>query len=257
MDDYEEYDEEIPYQNPEEIGQMAIYSALNSLVFFANNLDFSNQAMNLTIVDEFIMDLEYGYLRSKFDETNTPYQPIFLSAQSQMWIFSAYELMRTWREKISKYLKAADNGGLPLKLKELQKPIGYENYTIQRRIDEITLLIKNPELVETMRDDLKRTQMLFTQMELLRMSLAKHQMRKRPSAAVLTPTVGYMNRWCGSLEYQINSGQVIICNLSRRDIADGIRTIPAMTVPSDEDLNSFEIAMREPSDDEVKSIFQD
>jgi len=74
MDDYEEYDEEIPYQSPEEIGQMATYSALNSLVFFANNLDFSNQAMNLTIVDEFIMDLEYGYLRSKFDETNTPYQ---------------------------------------------------------------------------------------------------------------------------------------------------------------------------------------
>ncbi|MFO7203589.1 hypothetical protein P3C88_08135 [Pseudomonas aeruginosa] len=257
MDDYEEYDEEIPYQNPEEIDQMAIYSALNSLVFFAYNLDFSNQAMNLTIVDEFIMDLEYDYLRSKFDETNTPYQPIFLSAQSQMWIFSAYELMRTWREKISKYLKAADNGGLPLKLKELQKPTGYENYTIQRRIDEITLLVENPELVETMRDDLKRTQMLFTQMELLRMSLAKHQMRKRPSAAVLTPTVGYMNRWCGSLEYQINSGQVIICNLSRRDIADGIRAIPAMIVPSDEDLNSFETAMRGPSDDEVKSMFQE
>lgn len=257
MDDYEEYGEEIPYQNPEEIDQMAIYLALNSLVFFAYNLDFSNQAMNLTIVDEFIMDLEYGYLRSKFDETNTPYQPIFLSAQSQMWIFSAYELMRTWREKISKYLKAADNGGLPLKLKELQKPIGYANYTIQRRIDEITLLVENPELVETMRDDLKRTQMLFTQMELLRMSLAKHQMRKRPSAAVLTPTVGYMNRWCGSLEYQINSGQVIICNLSRRDIADGIRAIPTMIVPSDEDLNSFETAMRGPSDDEVKSMFQE
>lgn len=256
MDDYEEYDEEIPYQNPEEIDQIAIYSALNSLVFFANNLDFSNQAMNLTVVDEFIMDLEYGYLRSKFDETNTPYQSIFLSAQSQMWIFSAYELMRTWREKISKYLKAADNGGLPLKLKELHKPIGYENYTIQKRIEEINLLIENPDFVETMRDDLRRTQMLFTQMELLRMSLAKHQMRKRPSAAVLAPTVGYMNRWCGSLEYQINSGQVIICNLSRRDIADGIRAIPAMTVPSDEDLNSFETAMRGPSDDELKSIFQ-
>ena len=104
MDDYEEYDEEIPFQNPEEIDQMAIYWALNSLVFFANNLDFSNQAMNLTIVDEYIMDLEYGYLGSKIDETNTPYQPMFLSAQSQMWIFSAYELMRTWREKISKYL---------------------------------------------------------------------------------------------------------------------------------------------------------
>lgn len=252
MGDFKEYGEEIPYENPEKIDQMAIYSALNTLVLFVNNLDFSNQAMNLTIVDEFIMDLEYGYLRSKFDETNTPYQPMFLSAQSQMWIFSAYELMRTWREKISKYLKAADNGGLSLKLKELQKPLGYENYTIKKRIEEINLLIEKPEFVETMRDDLKRTQMLFTQMELLRMSLAKHQLRKRPSAAVLTPTVGYMNRWCGSLEYQINSGQMIICNLSRRDIADGIRAIPAMIVPSDNELDSFETAIRGAADDELK-----
>ncbi|WP_191892792.1 hypothetical protein [Pseudomonas coronafaciens] len=256
MDDYEEYGEEITYESAEQIDQMAIYSALNSLMFFANNLDFSSQAMNLAIVDEFTMDLEYGYLRSKFDETNTPYQSVFLSAQSQMWIFSAYELMRTWREKISKYLKAADNGGLPLKLKELQKPLGYENFTVQKRIEEINLLIEKPELIETMRDDLKRTQMLFTQMELLRMSLAKHQMRKRPSAAVQAPTVGYMNRWCGSLEYQINSGQMIICNLSRRDVADGIRAIPAMTVPSDDDLDSFEAAMRGASDDELKSMFQ-
>ncbi|WP_205871318.1 hypothetical protein, partial [Pseudomonas viridiflava] len=109
-DDYEDYGEEITYESAEQIDQMAIYSALNSLMFFANNLDFSSQAMNLAIVDEFTMDLEYGYLRSKFDETNTPYQSVFVSAQSQMWIFSAYELMRTWREKISKYLKAADNG---------------------------------------------------------------------------------------------------------------------------------------------------
>ncbi|MGE8063727.1 hypothetical protein [Pseudomonas sp. NPDC089569] len=252
MDSYEGYDEKVPFQDPKKIGQMEIYSALNSLVFFSSNLDFSNQAMNITIVDEFIMDLEYRYLRSKFEETNTLYQSTFLAAQSQMWIFSAYELMRTWREKISQYLKAADNGGLPQILKELQKPIDYENYTIQRRIDEITQLIKNTELVETLRHDLKRTQMLFTQMELLRMSLAKHQMRKRPKAAVLEPTVGYMNRWCGSLEYQINNGQAIICNLSRREIADGLRAIPTMTVPTDEILKSFEAAMRAPTNDEFK-----
>ncbi len=65
MDDYEECGEETPYESPEKIDQMAIYSALNSLMFFANNLDFSNQAMNLTVVDEFIMDLEYGYGREQ------------------------------------------------------------------------------------------------------------------------------------------------------------------------------------------------
>jgi len=81
-------------------------------------------------------------------------------------------------------------------------------------------------------------------------------MRKRPYTAVLTPTVGYMNRWCGSLEYQINSGQMIICNLSRKDIADGIRAIPATLVPTEDDLRSFEAAMRGFSDEELKSTFQ-
>ncbi|MCV3977803.1 hypothetical protein ACSEQC_24795 [Pseudomonas aeruginosa] len=249
IDDNDYYGNHTPYQAPENIEQMAIYTALRSLVFFGSNVNLNNQAMNLTIVDEFIMDLEYGYLRSKCDESNTPYQVIFLSAQSQMWVFSAYELMRTWREKISKYLKAAKNGGLPLMLKELQKPRDYENYETQRRIDEVTFLINNPKLVEALQNELKRTQILFTQMELLRMSLAKHQMRKKPNAHVLTPTVGYMNRFCGSLEFQINSGQVIIQNISRRDIADGIRAIPTSTAPSDEYLASFEAAMRGPSDD--------
>ncbi|WP_155736166.1 hypothetical protein [Pseudomonas chlororaphis] len=42
MGEYEEHHEEIPSQDPEEIGQMVIYSALNSLVFFASNLDLQD-----------------------------------------------------------------------------------------------------------------------------------------------------------------------------------------------------------------------
>ncbi|KTS78222.1 hypothetical protein NS274_07805 [Pseudomonas oryzihabitans] len=240
-------DDEGGYRSPEQIDQMELYSALNSLMFFSGNLDFSNQAMNLAVVDEFVMGLEYDYLRSKFEETKSPYQALFLSAQSQMWIFAAYELLRTWRQKLKAYLRTADSSGLLMQLKELQKPIGYENYVVKRRIAEVSSLIESPKLVESIRNDLKRTHILFTQMELLRMSLAKHELRKRPGALVLTPTVGYMNRLCGSLEYQINSGQVILCNLSRRMIADGIREIPSMEVPSPEDLEEFEKSLRSPS----------
>lgn len=58
-------------------------------------MNLVSQAMNLTIVDEFVVALEYDYLRAKFNETSNVYDSIFLSAQAQMWIFSMYEVMRT------------------------------------------------------------------------------------------------------------------------------------------------------------------
>ena len=36
-------------------------------------------------------------LQKLLQEERTPPETMFLSAQSQMWIFAAYELMRTWR----------------------------------------------------------------------------------------------------------------------------------------------------------------
>lgn len=44
--------------------------------------------------------------------------------------------------------------------------------------------------------------------------------------------VGYMNRECGSLPYQMDAGMVSNGEISRRDIADGILSIPNFTVPT-------------------------
>ncbi|WAH58863.1 hypothetical protein LZ023_04605 [Pseudomonas silvicola] len=96
-DDYGcEQDYRPAYLAPDLIPQHALSGALRSLTLFGTDRNLVSQAMNLTIVDEFIMGLEYKYLRAKFNETSTPYDSVFLAAQSQMWIFSAYEVMRTW-----------------------------------------------------------------------------------------------------------------------------------------------------------------
>jgi len=227
---------------------MEIFKALSSLSFFSSSLDFTNQATCLSIVDEFITDLEYNYLRSKFEETHTTYQAAFLSAQSQMWIFSAYELMRTWRARIREYIKLFETDKLPSELKKLQKPLEYVNPTIQRKVNEITTLIQKPEKITNLSNDLKRTKMIFTRLELVRMPLAKHEFRGNSKDHTVLPTIGHMNRWCGSLEFQINRGQTTICNISRRDIADDIRTIPSLALPTEDELSSFEDAMRGISD---------
>ena len=38
---------------------------------------------------------------------------MFVSAQSQMWIFALYELLRTWRSRTRKLIKWKENGAIP------------------------------------------------------------------------------------------------------------------------------------------------
>jgi hypothetical protein len=58
---------------------------------------------------------------------------------------------------------------------------------------------------------------------------------------------GRINQECGSLEYQMEMGQVIVRNISRRDIADELRAVNARVIPTEDDLRSFELSMNPPS----------
>jgi len=60
------------------------------------------------------------------DRDATPIaEAAFLSAQSQMWIFAAYEIMRTWRQRVRRMIEWAKNGALESKLLAFEKDIGY------------------------------------------------------------------------------------------------------------------------------------
>jgi hypothetical protein len=71
------------------------------------------QAFNLSITDPFLAALESDVLRKLIDEEHTPVPDAsFLSAQSQMWIFAAYELFRTWRQRVADLIKWSESSGL-------------------------------------------------------------------------------------------------------------------------------------------------
>ncbi|NMX27303.1 hypothetical protein HBO14_12275 [Pseudomonas sp. WS 5406] len=250
-------DDEPTYLSPDQIPQNALRNALESLSLFATDISLVSQAMNLTIVDEFIMGLEYDYRRAKFNESSNPYDSIFLAAQSQMWIFSAYEVMRTWVAKAKSYILTAENSGLHQKLKALKRDRGYINYSALQKAKEIQALIDDKSLLGKLQDDLARIQFLFIRVEMIRVALAKHEVRKREGAMLANGLVGLMNRECGSLSYQMNTGMVIQGEISRRDIADGIRSIPDFTVPTPEDVKSYENFMRGLSDNEALELFKD
>ncbi|OPB02764.1 hypothetical protein BFW91_26385 [Pseudomonas fluorescens] len=253
--DYNHDRDDMPeYLIPDQIPQYALGEALKSLTLFNTDMNLVNQAINLTIVDEFVMGLEYDYLRADFNETSTSFDSIFLAAQSQMWIFSVYEVIRTWIQKAKCYLHTAKNSGLNQKLESLKRDRGYVNYTALQKADEVQALIDDPGLLKALEDDLARTNFLFIRLETLRVALAKHEVRKRPKAMMVGCTVGHMNSECGSLEYQMNSGLMIQGNISRRDIADGIRAIPGSTVPTADEVKSYDLFMRGLSDDEALEL---
>ncbi|WP_196363255.1 MULTISPECIES: hypothetical protein [Pseudomonas syringae group genomosp. 2] len=255
--DYDHDRDYVPaYLTPSQIPPYALGEALKSLTLFSTDMNLVSQAMNLTIVDEFVMALEYDYLRAKFNETSNPYDSIFLSAQSQMWIFSVYEVMRTWRQKAKDFVHTDQNSGLRQKLDNLKRDRGYVNYTALQKAAEVQALIDDPRLVKALEDDLARTSFLFIRLETLRIALAKHEVRKRPNAMMVGSNVGYMNRECGSLEYQMNSGMMIQGNISRRDIADGVRAIPEFAVPTADEVKSYDQFMRGLSDDEASELFK-
>ena len=95
--------------------------------------------------------------------------------------------------------------------------------------------------------------MPFARMETLRVSIAKHEVRKSSHPAHM-PVYGRINMSCGSLDYEISNAAVSLNTMNRRDIADDIRFMPKLTEPTDRDIASFDMALRGPSAEELEEL---
>lgn len=251
MDDNElmaERDDEPVYRQPEDINPSELREALGRLQLLGDDPFLRMQVFNLSIVDHFITRLEYDILKKHTEEERTPIaEAAFLSAQSQMWIFAAYELMRTWRQRVRSMIEWAKNGALESRLLALEKEIGYLHVGRQFRAMQIRKVLADPSIIERIRDDLKRTHMLFAQMTALRISIAKHEVKGHKDSVALRPGYGRINQWCGSLDYELENGAYSMGYISRRDIADGIRALlSAEKPPTDEMIAEFDAYMRGP-----------
>lgn len=246
----EEKEDQLPYVAASEIDPNMLSEALCSLHLLGDDPFLRMQAFNLSIVDPFLTGLEYEVLQKLFDEERTPLpEAAFLSAQSEMWIFAAYELLRTWRQRALDMIKWAESGGLEKKLAALEKDKGYRHFGRELRADQIRAVMASPDLVDTIRRDLKRTYILFVRLEAIRISLAKHEVRRKRGSVALRPGYGRINRWCGAIDYEIENGRYSIGDINRRDIADEIRTLASDDqVPTDEEIGSFEAFMQGPND---------
>ncbi len=247
-EDYYDGDFEPPYRDPHEIEGMELGQALKALHLLGDDMYLRMQAFNLSVVDKFIMGLEYDTLQRLLEQESTPApEAMFLSAQSQMWIFAAYELMRTWRERAKDMVKLAENGGLALKLAALEVNVGYLHVGRDLRANQIRALIADRSLIDALRQDLRATHIPFARIEFIRVALAKHQVSGNKKSIAFAPGYGRITQWCGALDYQMENGGAIMGYISRRDVAEELRAMSDRShLPSDQDLASFDAFMKGP-----------
>jgi hypothetical protein len=145
-DDYnEEYGGSPKYLAPGEIESFGLSDALSALYLLGGDPGLTMQVFNLAIVDQFIMQLEYETLRKLHDEESTPtFDAAFLSAQSQMWIFAAYEILRTWRQRANDALKLYKTGGLKSKIDDLEGKLNYVHAGRQLRANQTQETSRRP-----------------------------------------------------------------------------------------------------------------
>lgn len=246
-EDYiEDHDEQLPqYREPGEISAMELGQALCSLYLLGEDAFLRMQAFNLSLVDHFIMGLEVQLRQQQFDETAIPGAAAFLSAQTQMWLFAVYELLRTCRSRATDVLKLAQNGGLALKAAALERELPFAHPTRLTRAAQLRHIIAEPALLDRIRADLRRTHISFKQLEHVRVALAKHEVSGKPKGVPHGPGIFSFNHWSGSLQFEIGYEGVILGTLDRRNLAEALRSLSnGSEPPTDEELADFDQFMR-------------
>lgn len=241
-------DEHPRFRAISDIGTSDLYDALLTLAGFAENHFLKMQASHLCLVDNVLNGLEDAVLKGQVAPEFPRDKLALATALSPMWIYAAYELMRTWRQRCEEVIKLQENGGFDYKAGHLEKDLGYRHYDRELRAEQLREAQERPELVDQMRVDLRRTEMGFTTLEFIRVALAKHEVSKKGKSKPIAfaPGLSTINRYCGSMEYELSNGGAIISYVTRRELAETIRYIPEAENPSDEDLAHFRAYMNPP-----------
>lgn len=239
--DDEDRDEALP-RDSDEIEAHELFSALRGLAALDDDPYLRTQALNVSMVDKWLMRLESEVRDTRFGEEKRNREgEIFLGALSQMWLFAIYELLRTWRERAKNIQKWASNGGLPLKLAALEKNRAYPHLAQEAFIGLLKRVIADSSIVTEIADDLARTHVLFGQLEFLRVAIAKHQVSGKEKQLAYAPGVGRVDTWTGSMSYELSKGPTILGELKRRDVADQLRSLAvSRAVPTTEELKGFD-----------------
>lgn len=213
------------YPALEEIDWSKLRITLIELTFF-DDLFLGMQATNIAVVDQMATNMEYELLQEYFETERTPVlSAIRVSAVSQMWIFSVYEVLRTWRDRVWKFRTQLDNG--MLEQYAIARESGKFNNASLIRARQARRVLADPSILAAAEADVQRVKHAYDLCEELRMNLAKHQAAGKGNIIPPAPGYGRIDGACGALNFDLVRRDGSFMLASRRDLAEAIRDLPA------------------------------
>jgi len=184
-----------------------------------DDLYLSMQGQNVMLVDFYMRDLERELLREYVDLERTPLQStMMVSALSQMWVFAAYELLRTWRQRVRQLKKDVQKPAVPEKKGQKQLAGLY----LQGQLEQLR---KDKAFGAELDRAYARVEPMFRRIEALRMNLAKHEVAKTDGVPAIAPGYGRIHILTGSIQWQVDLGGNAVELVTRQDLGDYLRSI--------------------------------
>jgi hypothetical protein len=214
---------------------------LQSLPLLGDDLYLRMQAMNLGVVDHFLVDIELQLLQEYEQLERTPMaSATFVSALTQLWIFGVYELLRTWRQRVGDVLEFVQNlpsekkPALRLERMKAQEAKLAANSRGEGKIKDTRWpaykkVADDANFAAKLQSAKDNSERIFRKLEILRVHLAKHELHQSERSAAVAPGYSRISMDTGTMYYQVTlpgkslPGEVDV--ISRRDIADGCRDL--------------------------------
>ena len=190
-------------------------------------------ARNVALVDQaMIRDIENAVLEGFYEHEKVPMDLFMpLAALSQMWVFSLYEFLRTWRQRTKELIKLGDEYQ---GLREAERK-AFLDRAVAEAEERESLIRAAPKFyaehvsrvgdlafIKPLKEYLVTTENLFRQTETVRMPLAKHEVAKtskKPRAAE-APGYARMNYATGAVHWDCVLTDGSVLNVDRRELAD-------------------------------------
>jgi hypothetical protein len=203
----------------------------SEIPFCADDVWLGMQARNIAMVDlAIIRGIEGQALAAYMERERTPSDILMpLSALSQMWVFSLYEFLRTWRQRARGIIRIHQAG---YRLAEEMRDDHFRKQVESAKVKEehvkfafalpsdFVAKASDEKFIRSVEDYQTKTEGLFHDAEALRVTLAKHEIPKTKGFVAETPGYGRMEYLNGSIYWFIvlrDGSQLKVC---RRELAD-------------------------------------
>jgi hypothetical protein len=219
------------------IDHSIIFNGWRDLALWDDDVFLGMQGMNVAITDSCISDWENNLLAEYIEREKTPIDSaMMVGAFSQQWVFALYEAMRVWRDRIYNLRKWFAASAIDTMIGNLKSEDDEFHVLTGIRRRQLEQYRDDEAFRKRIEDEWTIFEPVYRKIELVRMNLAKHSAPGKDSMLTRAPGYGRIDMTCGSIYYAVVDRDGNNYLVSRRELADDLRSAfgrlaPAMVAP--------------------------